>query len=231
MTYFGRPIALASTVALLTSMAPAAMPGNHSAAACQAATAAGATVKLAILSIGTTVVAKLLTNIDSGTCKPGDAVEAEITRDVSQNHKLVLRTGTRVIGHVVALDTSSAHTPESRIAISFNSISKKSGERAQISFVIQALAIPPGLKERDEIQGDRPMEAAAIIAATAGGSIGGPLPQGQLRPEDSGVYGIAGLSLAVMTTETGSQFPVLKSASENIRLAKGTQMVLRVVQN
>ena len=33
-----------------------------------------------------------------------------------------------------------------------------------------------------------------------------------------------------MTTETGSQFPVLKSASENIRLAKGTQLVFRVVQ-
>jgi len=131
----------------------------------------------------------------------------------------------------VALDTSSAHKPETRIAISFRSISMKSGEQLQISFVIQALAIAPRLKEKDEIQGDRPMEAAAIIAATAGGSIGGPLPQGQLRPEDSGVYGIPGLSLAVMTTETGSQFPVLKSSSENIRLAKGTQMVLRVAQN
>src|SRR5580698_8793013 len=116
MTYFGRPIALASAVALLTSMAPAAMPGNHSAAACQAATAAGATVKLAILSIGTTVVAKLLTNIDSGTCKPGDPVEAEVTRDVSQNHKVVLKAGARVIGHAVALDTSAAHKAETRMA-------------------------------------------------------------------------------------------------------------------
>lgn len=75
------------------------------------------------------------------------------------------------------------------------------------------------------------MEATAIIAATAGGNIGGPLPEGRLRPEDSGVYGIPGLSVAVMTTETGTQFPVLKSASDSIRLAKGTQMVLRVVQN
>jgi hypothetical protein len=75
------------------------------------------------------------------------------------------------------------------------------------------------------------MVATEITAATAGGDIGGPLPEGLLRPEDSGVYGIAGLSLAVLTTETGSQFPVLKSAGENIRLAKGTQMVLRVVQN
>jgi hypothetical protein len=230
MTYFGRLIALALAVASSTPTAPAAMPRNHSAAARQAATAVGATVKPAILSAGTTVVAKLLANLDSGTCKPGDPVEAEVTRDVSQNHKVVLRTGTRVIGHVVALDMSATHNPESRIAISFKSISIKGGEPLQISFVIQALAIAPGLKEKDELHG-RPMEAGAIIAATAGGSIGGPLSEGLLRPEDAGVYGIPGLSLAVMTTETGSQFPVLKSASENIRLAKGTQMVLRVVQN
>jgi hypothetical protein len=231
MTYFRWPIALVLAVALLTLTAPAAMPRSHSVVASQAVAASGTAAKPAILSTGTTVAAKLLNDIDSGTCKPGDRVEAEITRDVSQNRKVVLKSGTRVIGHVVALDTSSAPKPESRIAISFKSVSMKSGEQAQISFVKQALAIAPRLEEKDDIQGGRPMEAAAIIAATAGGSIGGPLPEGQLRPEDSGVYGIAGLSLAVMTTETGSQFPVLKSAGENIRLAKGTQMVFRVVQN
>jgi hypothetical protein len=231
MTYLGRPITLALAVALSASTAPATTPRNHSVEIGQAATPAEAATKPAILSVGTTVVVKLLTDIDSGTCKPGDAVEAEATRDVSQNHKVALKTGTRVIGHVVALDTSSAHNPQSRIAISFKSISMKSGEQAQISFLIQALAIAPRLKEKDDFEGGRPMEATAIIAATAGGTIGGPLPEGQLRPEDSGVYGIPWLSLAVMTTETGTQFPVLKSASESIRLAKGTQMVLRVVQN
>jgi hypothetical protein len=228
MTHFGQPIGLALALALSATIAPALTARNHLAAARQAAAVAGAAAKPAILAAGTTVVAKLLANLDSGTCKPGDPVEAEVTRDVSQNHKVVLKAGARVIGHVVALDTSAAHTPETRIAISFKSVSMKSGEQLPISFVIQALAIAPGLKEKDELHG-RPMEAAAIIAAT--GSIGGPLSEGLLRPEDSGVYGIAGLSLAVLTTETGTQFPVLKSAGENIRLAKGTQMVLRVVQN
>jgi hypothetical protein len=231
VTHLGWPIALVFAVALSTSMALAAMPRNHAAEASQAVPAPGAAAKPAILSPGSRVVAKLLTNIDSRTCKPGDAVEVEVTRDISENHKVVLKAGARVTGHVVALDASSAHQPETRIAISFKSISMKSGEQAEISFVIQALAIAPRLKEKDDFEGGRPMEATAIIAATAGGSIGGPLPEGQLRPEDSGVYGIAGLSLAVMTTETGSQFPILKSVSENIRLPKGTQMVLRVVQN
>jgi hypothetical protein len=231
MTYFGQPVTLALAIALSALTAPAATPGNHSAAARQAATAAGATVKPAILSAGTAVVAKLLSNLDSRTCKPGDAVEAEITHEVSQNHKVVLRPGTRVIGHVVALDASSTHNPESRIAISFKSILLRGGEQLQISFVIQALAIPPQLKDKNEIQGGHDTESDVFTAAAAGGSIGGPLSAGLLRPEDSGVYGIPGLSLAVMTTETGVQFPVLNSASENIRLAKGTQMVLRVVQN
>jgi hypothetical protein len=231
MTCFGRPTAVVLAAALFAWIAPPAMPRTRSAVASQASTASGAAVKPAILAVGTTVVAKLLTNLDSGTCKPGDAVEAEITRDVSQHHKVVLKAGARVIGHVVAHDTSSTHNAESRIAMSFNSISTKGGEQAQIFFVIQALAIAARLKEKDDFEGGRPMEATAIIAAAAGGSIGGPLPEGQLRPEDSGVYGIPGLSLAVLTTETGSQFPVLNSASEKIRLPKGTQMVLRVVQN
>jgi hypothetical protein len=229
MSYFGWPIALALAMVLSTSMAPTAMPRSHPAAASQMATATGAAAKPAILSIGTTVLAKLLSDLDSRTCRPGDRVEAEVTRDVSQNHKVVLKTGTRVIGHVVALDLSSTPKPESRIAISFNSISMKGGEQAKISFVIQALAHDPGLKEKVDTQDGRGLIATTITASNAGGDIGGALPDGLLRPDDSGVYGIAGLSLAVMTTETGSQFPVLKSSSENIRLAKGTQMVLRVV--
>ena len=36
------------------------------------------------LSNGTVIFAKLLTNLDAEKCKPGDAVEAEITRDVSR---------------------------------------------------------------------------------------------------------------------------------------------------
>ena len=152
MTYFGQPIALASAVALLTLTAPAAMPRNHLALASQAATASSAAANPSLLRIGTTVVAKLLTTIDSGTCKPGDAVAAEITRDVSQDHKVVLRKGARVIGHVVAADGSSHPRPEYRVAISFKSISMKNGEQAQISFVIQALAIAPRLKEKNEFK-------------------------------------------------------------------------------
>jgi len=231
MTYFGWPIALVLAVALPTLIAPAAMSRSHSVVASQAVAASGTAAKPAILPLGTTVVAKLLSDIDSGICKPGDRVEADVTRDVSQGHKVVLKKGARLFGHVVALDASSAHKPETRIAISFKSVLMKSGEQAQISFVIQALAIAPRLKDKNELQDGRGMVATEITAATAGGDIGGPLPEGQLRPEDSGVYGIAGLSIAVMTTETGSQFPVLKSVSENIRLAKGTQMVFRVVQN
>ena len=229
MTHLGRPIALA--LVLLTWTAPATIPHNHSAVASQAATASGVTAKPATLSVGTTVVAKLLTNIDSGTCKPGDGVEAEVTQDVSQNHKVVLKRGTRVIGHVVAVNASSAQKPESRIAISFDSISMKNGVRVQISLVIQALASDPGLREKLDLEDGRGLIASTLTAGSSGGSIGGPLPGGLLRPEDSGVYGIPGLSLAVMTMDTGSQILILVSHSENIRLAKGTQMVLRVAGN
>jgi hypothetical protein len=231
MTYVGRPITLALAVALSISTAPVATPRNLAAVATQAPAASGTTAKSAILSSDTTVVARLLTNINAANCKAGDGVEAELTREVSQNHKVVLKRGTRVFGHVAAVSAFSTAKPETRLAIFFDSVSLKGGGHAQISFVIQALAREPDLQAQLDLQDGRGSAATVITAANSGGSIGGPLAGGLLRPEDSGVYGIPGLSLALMTANKGPQTIILVSASENIRLAKGTQMVLRVVQN
>jgi hypothetical protein len=231
MPYSSCPEAFALVLALSISIAPAASPRNHLPAAIQSVASSGANAKPALLSSGTAIVAKLLTSVDSRKSKPGDGVEAEITRDVSQNHKVVLKKGTRVLGHIVAVSPASAAETESRLAISFNSIVMKGGDQAKMFFVVQALAREAVLQEQIDLQDGRGSEATQITAATSGGSIGGPLPGGLLRPEDSGVYGIPGLSLALMMTQDGSQVPILVSPGESVRLAKGTQMTLRVVQN
>jgi hypothetical protein len=231
MSYSSGPEAFALVLALSISMAPATSPRNHLPAPIQSAPSPGANAKPALLASGTAIVAKLITGIDSNKSKPGDGVEAEITRDVSQNHKVVLKRGTRVLGHVVAVSPASGAETESRLAISFTSVTMKGGNQSQISFVIQALAREPILQEQVDLLDGRGSEATQITATASGGSIGGPLPGGLLRPEDSGVYGIPGVSLALMTTKDGSRVPILIATGESVRLAKGTQMILRVVQN
>ncbi|MGA7222263.1 MAG: hypothetical protein WBX16_05370 [Candidatus Acidiferrales bacterium] len=225
------PGAVALVLGLSISIAPAASPRNYLFAPIQSAPSSGANAKPVLLSSGTAIVAKLLTSVDSRNSKPGDAVEAEITGDVSQNHKVVLKKGTRVLGHIVAVSADSASGTESRLAISFNSVTMRGGDQAQISFVIQALAREPVLQNQVDLLDGRGSEATQITATASGGSIGGPLPGGLLRPEDSGVYGIPGVNLALMTTKDGSQVPILVSTGGSIRLAKDTQMILRVVQN
>jgi hypothetical protein len=227
--YFCRPIALAIALSVLT--VPAATSRNHSAVSIQTAAAPGANANTTILSSGTTVLVKLLINIDSGSAKVGDAVEAEVTRDVSQNHKVVVKRGSRVIGHIAALSPAPNDTSGSRVAILFNTISKKGGGTAEIPFTIQALAREAQFQQKVDLQDGRGTAATEITAASSGGTIGGPLPGGELRPEDSGVYGIPGVSLALFRTDKGSQIVIVVSANNSVRLAKGTQMVLRVSEN
>ncbi len=225
MPYFCRPIALAIALSILT--VPAATSRNHSAVSIQTAAASGANANTT-LSSGTTVLAKLLINIDSGSAKVGDPVEAEVTRDVSQNHKVVVKRGSHVIGHIAALSPAADGASGSRVAISFNTISKKGGGTAEIPFTIQALAREAQFPQKVELLDGRGTAATEITAASSGGTIGGPLPGGELRPEDSGVYGIPGVSLALFSPDKGSQIVIVVSANKSVRLAKGTQMVLRV---
>lgn len=230
MRYSSCPEAVVLVLVLSISIVPAATARKCLPAAVQSVPSSGADAKPALLLNGTAIVAKLLITVDSNKAKPGDGVVAEITRDVSQDHTVVLRKGTRVLGHIVAVSRTSDAKPESRLAISFNSVSMKGGGQAQIRFVIQALAREPILQDQVDLLDGRGSEATQITAASSGGSIGGPLPGGLLRPEDSGVYGMAGLSMALITNNDGSQVPILVSTGDGVRLGKGTQMILRVAQ-
>jgi hypothetical protein len=182
------------------------------------------------LSSGTVILAKLLTNLDAEKCKPGDRVEAEITRDISQDHKVVVKKGSRLTGHVVGLSLSSNEKPQSRLGIVFENISIKNGGQIQVAVSLRALAREPQLQQQYELYDGRGTAATEITAGAAlGGSVGGSLPNGELRPEDSGVYGLPGLSLAIMTTNKGLKLTIVTSADQNVRLAKGTQILLQVI--
>lgn len=178
------------------------------------------------LARGTAILAKLATSVDAHHLKVGDRVEAEATRDIHVDHDTTFKKGARVIGHVTGVTESSKDKPESRVAIVFDSISDKSGKSVEAPLVIQALAPEPNIQQATDVRDGRGLAATQISAATLGGE-GGKLEGGELRPENSGVYGIPGVSLVQVRTDQ-KQTTVLISAKKNVQLAKGTQMVLRV---
>ena len=184
----------------------------------------------AALSLGTTILAKLLTTLDAEKCKPGDAVEAEITRDVTQDHKVVAKKGSRLTGHVVGIGLSSDQKPQSRLGFIFDNISVKNGGRDPSCSIASGARTRTAAAATIRALRGRGTAATEITAGAAtGGSVGGALPNGELRLEDSGVYGIPGLSLAVMTTDKGLKLTIVTSADGNVRLARGTQMALQVI--
>ncbi len=182
------------------------------------------------LSTGTVILAKLLTSLDAEKCKPSDRVDAEVTRDVSQDHKVVVKRGSHLTGHIVGISLSSDERPQSRLGMLFDNISAKNAGQIPVVLSLRAIARESQLQQQYELYDGRGTAATEITAGAAtGGSVGGALPNGELRPEDSGVYGIPGLSLAIMTTDKGLKLTIVTSADQNVRLAKGTQMALQVI--
>jgi hypothetical protein len=145
---------------------------------------------------------------------------------------VVVKRGSRLSGHVVGISLSADEKPQSRLGFLFDTISAKNGGQMQVTLSLRALARQPQLQNQYELYDGRGTAATEITAGAAtGGSIGGALPNGELRPEDSGVYGIPGVSLGIMTTDKGVKLTIVKGVDQNVRLAKGTQMLLEVIDS
>ena len=56
---------------------------------------------------GTKIDATLATSLDAKRSKPGDEVEARAEEDVKQDGKVVLKKGTRLVGHVTQAQAAS----------------------------------------------------------------------------------------------------------------------------
>jgi hypothetical protein len=92
------------------------------------------------VSSGTTVNADLATTLDARKCHPGQRVVAKTTQDVKQDGQVVLRKGTRLIGHVTEAEAKTKANAESSLGIVFDEAVMKDGQSVPFHAAIQALA-------------------------------------------------------------------------------------------
>ena len=72
------------------------------------------------LSSGTNLQAELTKSLDAKKAKVGDEVTAKVTQDVKSNGQVVVRKGSKLIGHVTEAKARSQGDQESRLGIAFD---------------------------------------------------------------------------------------------------------------
>ena len=168
------------------------------------------------------IVAKLLTDLDASKNKPGDAVQAQILRDLKQGHNTLLRKGSTLSGHIAKVQTLAGNAP-STIVLVFDHVTPAGGQTETLNVLIGALA-PAVTTQTESLQDGRGMEQTNINSVVGGDKDLG--VAGELTATSAGVHGIPGTSLA-STVEAGKQYSVIQSTNGNVKIKKGSQVVFK----
>ena len=215
-------VALAWTV----SVGSQSTPGNPRNTPPQSNSPLKSSSDSASLPNGTGIVGILSTSLDAKHSKVGDRVEVEVTQDVKHGGHILLRTGSHVTGQVTQAYAFSKEDSNSKLEIVFDNIISRSGEQIPTYLVIYALAAKSDPTTED-LQDPRGLDATSQRAGVAGG-LGRP-PNGLLQPDSKGIIGLDGLMLVPMARDKPPT-SLLRSERQDVRLKKGTEIVLVVSQ-
>jgi hypothetical protein len=220
-------LAAAVTLALVWAVSVAAQsaPSNSSDAAPQSNLAAKNSSDSLSLPDGTGIVGVLSTTVDTRHAKPGDRVEVEVTQDVKPAGHVLLRAGSHVTGEVTLAYAFSKGESNSKLEIVFDKVVTKRGEHIPCYFVIFALAAKTDSAAND-LQDPRGLDATSARAGVAGG-LGKPA-HAPLQPDTKGIFGFDSLRLIPMARDKPPT-TLVRSESQDVRLGKGTEIVLVVV--
>lgn len=120
--------------------------------------------------VGTDVVAELEKSVDAKKAKVGDPVKATITQDVLSHGKIVIRRGSKLVGHITETKIRSKEDRESRLGVIFDRAVLRRGGEIALSATVRALA--PGVRMSSVNRAD-PMGAPPGSAMGWGGA---PMP-------------------------------------------------------
>jgi hypothetical protein len=151
--------------------------GNGSASASTSA-AANTDKSSADISSGTKIDATLANSLDAKKNKPGDRVEARTAQDVKQDGKVVLKKGTRLVGHVTEAQARSKEQAQSQLGIVFDHALTNNGQEIPLNASIQALAAAQSSMDAaagsdDLMASGGGMGSASGVAHSGGGLMGG----------------------------------------------------------
>lgn len=147
----------------------------------------------ASLSADTTIDAELTKTVDARKAKPGEEVAAKVRNDVRQDGKVILRRGTKLIGHVTQAQARAGGQANSQLGIVFDRAEIKGGQSLELHAAIQALA-PAARASYDD---------AAMSDVGTSPSAGRPMGTGGGLGTGGGALGSAGGAVAGATNTVG----------------------------
>lgn len=203
---------------------------------------------------GTVIPVQLAKTVDAKKAKTGDEVVATVAEDMKTNSgEILLSKDTKVIGHVTAAQARSKEQKQSELGIAFDH-ALVNGDPMQLPMSIQAVIAP----QTNNPDAAGPSEQSPTAGAPSGslgggrpGSMGGgsSLPQsgrqnyppGQasetgaqgaaMPPITADTQGVIGLSnVKLEASQNSAQGSVLSSEKNNVKIEKGTMMLLKVHQ-
>jgi hypothetical protein len=174
---------------------------------------------------GTGIVGALTTNLDTKYSKVGDRVEVEVTQDVKPAGQVLLRRGSHITGQVTLAYAFSKGDSTAKLEIVLDKVVAKSGEQIPTYLAIYALAAKND-PTKEDLQDGRGLAATSTRAGINGG-LGRP-GNGLLGPDTKGVIGLESLRLTPLARDN-PQTSLVRSESKDVRLEKGTEIVLVVV--
>ncbi len=202
---------------------------------------------------GSVIPVQLSKTVDAKKAKTGDEVVATVTQDMTTNSGDVLvPKDTKVIGHVTEVQSRNKEQKQSELGIAFDHAVVK-GDQMQLPMSIQAVIAPASNYSGAATQEAPPSAAGGgsanspMAGSRAGASGASPSSQqnyppgaasessaqgGPQPPITGNTQGVIGMS--DVRLESGSQNSqqgsLLTSEKNNVKIEKGTFMLLRVNQ-
>ncbi len=200
-------------------------------AAASTSAAANAGPASASADNSTAVNADLLTTIDARKAHPGQRVEARTTKDVKEGKHVVMRCGTKLVGHITEAQAHTKSNAQSAVGIVFDEAVMKNGETVPFHASIQALAAAQsmanaGMGDDDMMADGGAMGGGAVrgggglIGGAAGGATGAVGSTAGMAGGAAGNLGrTAGGTLSSTTSAAGSVAGLARGATGGLDAA------------
>ena len=166
----------------------------------------------ASISNGTKIDASLATSLDAKRSKVGDEVEARAEQDIKQDGKVVLKKGTRLVGHVTQAQARAKGQSQSQLGILFDHAVLKNGQEMPFNASIQALASSQSAAAASTGADDIVASGSGMGAAQGSARSGGGLAGGVASTAGAATGGVVNTASSAPVNAGGSLNTVTRSS-------------------
>jgi hypothetical protein len=179
------------------------------------------------------VPATLLTSIDAQKSKAGDEVSAQISEAVKSDGRVVIPKGAKLTGHVVESKARTDDEGTSQIVLTFDKGVTEAGKEIPLTGSVASISRAQGTAApSDAAASDMGVPSSAGGGASAspqqGHSAGSPSGPAASGAPNAGRNETATRGTGAFTLQQRAGRTIISSNSENVHLAKGTQLLMQL---